>query len=219
MDKPQKLEENVKDYFDREKKITAGLSVGSVLENKMEIYGFIPCAYDENESCLSLLGRPLLEYKAICADRIVFENVEKIEWGEKRLPKIYPIYRAMVVGVKKKIPLLNIYVPDLLSRAEYINYRKLGNRREASPVMMKKLQEVEQISIENDADSGVLYYTTELNQIVFFRSKNFIDIQIAAVARQYMIVCRWINSITGRINYGVYSPEDLKLVYNATGIS
>ena len=36
MDKPQKLEENVKDYFDREKKITAGLSVGSVLENKME---------------------------------------------------------------------------------------------------------------------------------------------------------------------------------------
>lgn len=104
-----KLEESVKDYFDREKKIVAGLSVGSVLENKMEIYGFIPCSYDENESSLSLLGRPLLEYKAICADRIVFENMETIGWGEKKKTRIYPIYRAMVLGEKQKIPLLNIY--------------------------------------------------------------------------------------------------------------
>lgn len=210
-----KLEEGVKDYFDREKKIVAGLSVGSVLENKMEIYGFIPCSYDENESSLSLLGRPLLEYKAICADRIVFENMEAIGWGEKKKTRIYPIYRAMVLGEEQKIPLLKIYIPDLLSNVEYMNYRRLGCRREASSVMIKKLQEIEHISVENNE---VLYHVTGVGQIVFFRAKDFLDEHIAAVAGQYMVVCRWINSITGGINYGIYSPEDLKLIYNDTGI-
>lgn len=82
--------------------------------------------------------------------------------------------------------------------------------------MIKKLQEIEHISVGNN---DVLYYVTRVGQIVFFRSKDFLDKHIAAVAGQYMVVCRWINSITGGINYGIYSSEDLKLIYNDTGIS
>ncbi len=202
---------NLLESFKQLQKLESGMWVGSHLIKEMEIYGFIPYINSDNS---------VLEYKpshimlnlnnvTVTSDRAVFA-IEK-RCSVLRMDTEYIVHPIMRrIGLEngtKQLMLKDLYI---LSMCLDPHYQKLRNGRLIKGEYRKLLSLSEHIGIEND----IVLYTTHKDDILMYKKKTYPHEKISAVASYFLVVCRYINPITGVISYSVFPPEDLILLAN-----
>jgi hypothetical protein len=191
---------NLLEIFHENKELEAGTLVGSTLIKKTEIYGFIPCndADMDSNSYFLLSMIPAV----VAADRIAFPIVKKqFESAEKYA--IVPVYRKIRYSSDvHKLLLKKLYVYSLLNND---NYKRLRNNR--NPVLSKLEASCSQVSVDKDINQ--VYYITNPNEILMYKKIHYSRDCVSAIAHSFLVICRFINSVTGEISYAIYPPEDL----------
>lgn len=194
---------NLLEIFHENKELKSGTLVGSTLIGKFEIYGFIPYNDIDNADIGSNSYFPLSMISAIiAADRIAFPIVKnQFESAEKHI--IVPIYRKIRYSSDvHKLLLKKTYVYSLLNND---NYKRLRNDR--NPVLSRLEASCSQVSV--DKDMNQVYYITSPNEILMYKKISYSIDCVSAVAPSFLVICRFINSVTGGISYTIYPPEDL----------
>lgn len=189
---------NLLDLLKSSKELTSGMIASSQLVEKLEIYGFIPCAENTNPIPLDMrLG-------IIASDRILFsvEQTSLLDLSAKKESAILPIYRKLVCDKAEHSLLLeNLYV-HALSTNHY--YKEFRNRKQINLQQLKKASS--QIFID---DSSKVHYRTLPEEILMYKKTSYSTDCVSAVTSCFLVVCRFVNSVTGNVSYVVYSPEDL----------
>lgn len=191
---------NLLEIFHENKELESGALVGSTLIKKNEIYGFIPHndADTDSNSYFPLSMIPAI----VAADRIAFPIVKnQFESAEKYV--IVPVYRKIRYSSDiHKLLLKKLYVYSLLNNN---NYKRLRNNR--NPNLSRLGESSSQVSV--DKDISQVYYITSPNEILMYKKISYSIDSISAVAPSFLVICRFINSVTGEISYAIYPPEDL----------
>lgn len=187
--------------------LTSGVLVGSLLVKELEIYGFIP--YIESSDLDNNLTLPLdMRLGIIASDRFSYsvEEYSSILGGiQKKEQIILPIYRKLQCdNAEHRLKLKNLYVFSLRTNSYYKDFR---NRKQVNLQQLKRASS--QISI---LDPQEVYYETKSNEILMYKKASFPIDKVSAVASYFLVVCRFINSVTGGISYAIYPPEDLFLL-------
>ena len=175
---------NLLEIFHENKELESGALVGSTLIKKNEIYGFIPHndADTDSNSYFPLSMIPAI----VAADRIAF-----------------PIVKNQFESADiHKLLLKKLYVYSLLNND---NYKRLRNNR--NPNLSRLGESSSQVSV--DKDISQVYYITSPNEILMYKKISYSIDSISAVAPSFLVICRFINSVTGEISYAIYPPEDL----------
>lgn len=200
---------NLLESFKQLQKLESGMWVGSHLITEMEIYGFIPYINSDNS---------VLEYKTshimlnlnnvtVTSDRAVFAIEKRSSVLRMETEYIvHPIMRKIMIGNDtKSIMLKDLY---MLNMCLDVNYQKLRNGRLMKKDYMKILSLSDQIVLDDDC----MYYITKKDEILMYKKKIYPQDKVSAVASYFLVVCRYINPITGIISYSVFPPEDLILL-------
>lgn len=176
------------------------VSTHNCLIPKMEIYGFIPIC--EDDAVYSFMkNNCFFGYKAIAADKIVYDNFLS-EKSEKERYIYYPIYKRVEKVLSNKTTILKqTYIPKFRNNPYYLKYVKETYFDNDT----KKLANLPQVKV---SDSNV-YYTTTVSEYLFYRHVNIKDKIIAACADSFMVVCMYINPVSGKLEYQIFSPDDL----------
>lgn len=202
---------NLLESFKQLQKLESGIWVGSHLIKEMEIYGFIPYINSD---------KSVLEYKTshimlnlnnvtVTSDRAVFA-IEKrssvLRMDTEYI--VHPIMRKILIeNDTQKLKLKDLY---MLNMCMDVNYQKLRNEKLMKCDYRRVLSLSDQISVDGD----MVYYTTHEDEILMYKKKVYPHDKISAVASYFLVVCRYINPITGIISYSVFPPEDLVLLAN-----
>ena len=190
---------NLSDLLFSNKELTSGMIVGSRLVKEPEIYGFIP--YTENANSIPLDIR----LGIITSDRFVYLAVQSsslLDEPPKKQHVVFPLYRKLLCdNMEHDLLLENLYVCSL--KANYY-YKEFRNKKQVHFQHLKKASP--QISVD---DSLQIHYKTLPKEILMYKKISYSIDCVSAVAPCFLVVCRFINSVTGGISYTIYPPEDL----------
>ncbi len=195
------------DVLYSKKELVTGMIVGSQLIKELEIYGFIP--YIEDTNLDSNIGVPLdMRLGVIASDRVSFSIAEhSLTQGltQKKGYVILPIYRKIRYdNAEHDLLLENLYVFSFRCNNIYNDFR---NRKLSQLQNLTKVSS--RISIDNSRD---VHYKTKSDEILMYKKRSYPIDKVSGVASYLLIVCRFLNSVTGRISYVIYPPEDLFLL-------
>lgn len=185
------MKETLQEIFEKDSVLKSGIFVGNSLIPEMEVYGFIP--YYNPSDFLSVnpeiagLNMNMADI-SIMADRLCSAG------------NIHPIYKFVErqdAGLQPfKGILYTLYIPRFRENKDYKEYC----RRRYSHY--NAVQKLERVSLEGN----IFYYTTIHNEYLF---KNYLSTGPCAASECFLVICRHINSITGRLCYELFSPVDL----------
>lgn len=196
---------NLVDVLSSKGELTSGVLVASRLVKDLEIYGFIPYILDPDDSKLYYLIN--MSRGIVAVDRVVFPTfMRECSQSQKIEQIVLPIFKKLKCDdVRHRLLLEKLYVHAMMCHDDYRRFRKrtginLYNLKRLSP----------QISI--DADTKSVYYETESEEILMYKKTSCPADNVSAVSTSFLVVCRFINTVTGEISYALYSPEDLVLL-------
>lgn len=192
---------NLFDLLYSNNELTSGMTVGSKLVKELEIYGFIP--YTEKTNSIPLDMR----LGIIASDRFAYSLLQSSSL--LNLPQkehiVFPIYRKLACSdLEYDLLLENLYVCSLIDNYYYKNFRS------KKPTNLQQLVKTSSQIFINE--SKKVYYKTLPKEILMYKKVSHSIDCISAVASNFLVVCRFINSITGGISYTIYPPEDLFLI-------
>lgn len=192
---------NLFDLLYSNNELTSGMIVGSKLVKELEIYGFIP--YTEKTNSIPLDMR----LGIIASDRFAYSLLQSSSL--LNLPQkehiVFPIYRKLACSdLEYDLLLKNLYVCSLIDNYYYKNFRS------KKPINLQQLVKTSSQIFINE--SKEIYYKTLPKEILMYKKVSDSVDCISAVASNFLVVCRFINSITGGISYTIYPPEDLFLI-------
>jgi hypothetical protein len=184
--------------------------VASRLIRKMEIFGFLPyCSTVATSAVFSSLfsGLSISDY-LIAADRIACKVVKKISIsGTEYEYRTFPIFKKIQINrTSKKILLEDLYIHYL--EIESDAYKAIRNRsfnecnREK---IFEKLCKYSPITREGDK----LYYEARPDYFFMYRQVSTPQSEISSVTSHFLVICRFINNVTGELSYCIYPPEEL----------
>lgn len=213
------------DILKEKKVLVSGLSVQTIgLKIKMEVMGFIPC-YSNDVFSGKVNGRYFPNLKkdfTIGMDKIKFQVEELIDaikgmyskqpTNNGKLPTIstnnksilLPICRRIEIGNNLPIrlnSLIDIYdsvTPNVESCAKEVKERIANNNS----------------GYNYDAEKNEMTYTPSEEDFLLYRWQD--EAQMPnVIAGDYYCLCSYINTVTGVIDYYVYSPYDLVIMPNS----
>lgn len=192
---------NLSDLLYSNKELTSGMIVESKLVKEFEIYGFIP--YTENANSIPLDMR----LGIIASDRFACSTVQSsllLDLPSQKQHVVFPIYRKLVCdNMEHDLLLENLYVCSLKTNYYYKEFR---NKKQVYFQHLKKASP--QIFMD---DSQKICYKTLPKEILMYKKTSYSIDCVSAVTFCFLVVCRFINSVTGGISYTIYPPEDLFL--------
>lgn len=174
--------------------IQKGQIVGGILIPKMEVYGFVGYnAYLKvrtKERLGDMLDISLFE------SRIVVDRVVLRYFGDNY--HTYPIFsEAYITETEKELELEYTFVHNLSSSKDYIDYIRKSYKH-------VNLQKIKSLSPNIFlGENNILHYRVPVGEIIMQNSN------IYGVADSFLVLCRYINSVTGNISYAFFEPEDL----------
>lgn len=192
---------NLFDLLYSSNELISGMIVGSKLVKRLEIYGFIP--YTENTNFIPLDMR----LGMIASDRFTYSTLQSSSLlsPPQKEHIVFPIYRKLVCDdLEYNLLLENLYVCSLIDNYYYKNFRSKKTIN-----LQQLLKASSQIFMD---ESKTVYYKTLPKEILMYRKSSCSIDCVSAVASSFLVVCRFINSITGGISYTIYPPEDLFLL-------
>ena len=192
--------------------LESGMIVGSNLIKEMEIYGFIP--YLENDkSVLQILDNHNflnMNFVSIAADRAVFpidrrSSISRI-LGQTDGYVVHPIMRKIgCCDSDIMFPLDDIYILSMWHNSYYQKFRN----KQLHQLNYSKLASLShQIEINKDG----VFYRTLSNDFLMYKKKTYPFEKVSGIASYFLVVCRYINSVTGAVTYSIFLPEDLVLL-------
>lgn len=195
--------------------LTTGMLVGSKLIREMEIYGFVPYLNKKDMSISESKTNQLLDlrYETIASDRIVIaihRRTSIMKFETEYI--IHPIARKVKQSiVKRQLLLEKLY---MISMWQNKIYQEIRNKRlnVANYSRLKDLLFSQQIIV--DKENQKIYYETCDNDFLMYKKITYSEENVSAVASYFLVVCRFINTVTGEISYAIYPPEDLVLLAN-----
>lgn len=177
---------NLKESLLEKGNLDSECKVSSKLIGEMEIYGFVPYSHE-------LIMLPLGQVIA-CSDRVVMP----INESYIRIP----IYPKITRCDEEKLLIEKLYLPSLVfSESEYVKqwFRDYFKRGDSGNLRKISRQVRDVVEIE-----GKWYYKIKPQNWLFTSES-----PIRAVADDFLVVCRRVNTVTGVIVYEAYRPEDL----------
>lgn len=170
---------------------TEGLSV------KMEVIGYIPIPVDD--------AFDFLEPRFLIGDikNNFIIGPDRIKLSDSLKKKTYPITKRIVISEERykltnTLTLLQYEVSERLA-GSIKQYKK--NHSEVLINQILKLSE--QFERNND----YIYYKTQPSELVMYRFKDIDHPMI--IANNFLCLCSYINTITGKIEYDIYNPDEL----------
>lgn len=182
-----------------EDELKCGLEVNHTLSKKMVIYGFVP-VYKKDEFITfddDLL--PMNEFH-ICCNVLTSKRFDDYTNKYKTVTK--PIFDIVKVCDKSEKLILNeIYEPELTNTQpnEYSKMRSYRNTR-----FSKKYSRPEIIEKSTSDPQQYLYNTTR-GEYLFLDHNN----DVRGVGNDFMVICRYINPVTGQIDFSMFRPDEL----------
>ncbi len=172
--------------------------VSTELVKDMEVYGFVP-------SYIETLMLPLGQ-AVVCSNRVVVS----INGSYVR----FPIYQTVSRCESEMLSMEKLYVPSLFFNENssvqlcYQYYFKGGNTDNLRKISQNyKVRDVVEIE-------GKWYYKNHPQDWLFTSES-----PIRAVADDFLVVCRRINSVTGVIVYEIFKPEDLVISFGKENLN
>lgn len=192
----------IEKYY-KERELRSGVLVQTEGKTtKMEIVGFVPYSSEwvfDNQNFV------------ICVDRIRLEELDhKINGLKVEKYHVIPIAKCVrIPDVEKEYeatPCLNILSLNKNSRIRYSNFLKYWGSVNFDSTRAKLL-ELEEFS--KHEDDCIYYYVSE-SENVFYNSMN----KAIAIAEVFLCLCSYINSVSGKIEYVMISPEFIIPILN-----
>ena len=198
MDKDDQIQ-RLTDILQEKSVLISGEKVQTIgLRVVMEIVGFIPCTTDTYNYFFQFDSD-----FAIGADKIRVKY-----WGEntKSDSIILPISRRLVVPNEGETYEVN----KTLRLPEYDEnyYLKRYKNKNIAPNTISNILALS--CVFKKVDSG-LVYNVQNDDFVFYRWQDQNQSPIS-IAKEYYCLCSYINKVTGKICYHVYSPYDLVII-------
>lgn len=170
---------------------TEGLSV------KMAVMGYIPIPVDNTfDFLVSSFWIGNIKRVIVGSDRILFSDILSPK-------KTYPITKRIAIAkVEERYELTNTLTLLQLQykTSEYIKQYKTNKSKVPSSRILKLSEQLEEID-------GNIYYKPQSNEFVMYRFKDA-DTPLV-IASGFLCLCSYINTITGKIEYDVYDPDEL----------
>lgn len=212
---------NLLNYFEQKGELVSGLLISTPLIPKMEIYGFISCLSYNKLSFRKedpLKGFSYLKESILLADRIAFKHFNKGDKGEN-LYTLHPVFKRIKANVTSdKILLENLYMFNLeLDDSNYKNdnyknpyllYTRLKNR-ELKPDKYPDFKK--RYGIQTVIEDNKLYYLTQPGDILMYKKSYYPETNISGIGTDFLIIARYINSVTGELTHNVFLPEDVSI--------
>lgn len=189
------------DILQVQKALVSGLKVQTIgLRMEMEVMGFIPCSTTRNI--------PFLQFDsnyAVGADKI---RIKILGGGINNIDGlVFQIARRLeVVGIEQ-----SYLVNDSLQLPDYDRINVMQKYR--SNYWSSSMGKVLSLSKAFKIEKGQLYYVAQADDFVFYRKQDKGQNPIV-IAKDYYCLCAYINKITGKICYHLYSPDDLVIIPN-----
>lgn len=199
--------------------LVAGMLVNTPLIEKIEVYGFISYVNSKKTSfsIATSLSRVInLNESIILADRIAFRYCDKdVMLGN--VYAVHPVFKKIRYSISsEKLLFENLYVlrlelDDVFKRENKYNktptyYTQLRNRKlspESYPMFGDRY------GIQTIIEDDKLYYPTQPNDILMYKKSYYPNERVSAVGTEFLVIGRYINSVTGKLSHRIYFPEEL----------
>lgn len=200
MDKNDQIK-RLSDILQEKKALISGLKVQTIgLRMEMEVMGFVPFPSQIGEISFLQFDSDF----AVGADKIRI----KILGGNNIDGAVFPVARRLEIVEIEKPYLVNMFLrlPDYDR-----SYAMQKYRNSYLPSLMGKVLVLSKSFKKEDKQ---LYYITQNDDFVFYRKQDQGQSPIA-IAKDYYCLCAYINQVTGKICYHLYSPDDLVIIPNS----
>lgn len=161
---------------------------------KMEIVGYVPYSAEWFFD---------IQKFVVCADRLKLEVDSKKNGLKVDKDYVVPIAKWVKIPDEEKeyeaTPCLNILSLNEGSKVRYNNFLKFWGSVNSDSTRAKLL-ELEEFSKHED---DCIYYYVSKRENVFYNSMN----KAIAIADVFLCLCSYINSISGKVEYVMVSPE------------
>lgn len=209
-------------YFKQNGELTSGMLITTPLIDKIEIYGFISYIdhqkiFFTRETSLNLMTN--LNDFIILADKIAFKHFYKGLHGEN-LYQVHPIFKKIKCNnsfeelLFENLYILQLELDDNIKKEDKYNkiplYYTLLRNRKLAPEYYPLFGE--RYSIQTVIKENKLYYPTQPNDILMYKKIYYSDSQVSAIGKDFLIIGRFINSVTGELNHKLFLPEEVSIL-------
>lgn len=210
---------NLLNFFKQKGELVSGMLISTPLIERMEIYGFISylsCNKLSFKKEDPLKGLSYLKESILLADRIAFKHFNK-GVKDENLYTLHPVFKRIRANItSEKILLENLYIFNLelddnnKKIKNYNNphllYTRLKNR-ELKPD--EYLNFKKRYGIQTIIEDNKLYYLTQPDDILLYKKSYYPDNQVSGIGSDFLIIARFINSVTGELTHNIFFPEEV----------
>ena len=198
-------------------KVKKSLESGIVVQTeglgiKMAVEGYIPVPsnYFMDDYADVLLDGNIKTDFVIGPDRIRFQSPVTMNSNYKNSAtkvRTYPIVKRIVAanGSYKLTNALTIF-KYFENNSTVKGYKVAVQRNSNVESNIKKVLEISEEQFERKHND--IYYKPEIDEYAMYRFKSNSSHPIA-IANSFICLCSYINTVTGKIDYIIYNPEEL----------
>ncbi len=198
---------NLQETILKEKQLSSEASIASNLIPKMEIYGFIPyCSFESMEAILTSCSAHKHKLKGVSVCDIDKNEYKIYSDRIKSYDIIIPFYKHLsYILDESQYDTDMVYVPTDVEIIDGITSKLNGNNRytKKSYIYTIKKSPLRDLYFIDETDNETVYRVFKKSHYIF---KNEF---IKAASEDFLVLCRYINAITGRVDYAVYEPTEL----------
>lgn len=177
--------------IDEDGRLCSDMIVKHTLSQEMVIYGFVPVYSNEGFIALDSDLIPMNEFH-VCCNVLTAKSIKD---GCLRKPIFDEV---QLCDEQKNLPLSEIYVPELAGKTAYNRLRSYKTTQYGND--FSQLGVIEKIK---DNPEQYVYHAS-VGEYLFF-----IEDMVRGVGNEILVICRFINSVTGSFDYSIFRPSEL----------